>query len=38
MNMSNSNVTDSYSYNWKIGVVDIANDQLYIQQRGILRN
>ena len=38
MDVSNSNVTDSYSYYWKIGLVDIANDQLYIQQRGIMRN
>ena len=36
--MSSSNVTDSYSYNWRIDILDIANDQLYIQQRGKLRN
>jgi len=36
--MSSSNVTDSYSYNWRIGLLDIAIDQVYIQQRGIMRN
>jgi len=36
--MSSSNVTDSYSYNWRISFLDIASDQIYIQQGGILRN
>ncbi len=36
--VSNLNVTVSYSYNWRIGFLYIANDQLYIHQRGILRN
>ena len=35
-NMSHLNVTDSYSYNWRIGFIDIASDQVYIQQRGIM--
>ena len=36
--MSSFNVTDSYSYNWRIDILDIASDQVYIQQRGIMRN
>ena len=36
--MSSSNVTDSYSYNWRIGFIDIASDQIYIQQGGIIEN
>jgi len=36
--MSSSNVTDSYSYNWRIDLLDIASDQIYIQQGGIMRN
>jgi len=36
--MSNSNVTDSYSLIWRIDFLDIASDQVYIQQRGILKN
>jgi len=37
MNMSNSNVTDSYSYYYKVSLID-NNDQVYIRQRGILIN
>ena len=36
-NMSNSNVTDSYSYNCDIGSLGIRNDQIYIQQRGNMK-
>ena len=36
--MLNSNVTDRYSFNWRIDFLDIASDQVYIPQRGILRN
>jgi len=37
-NLSNFNVTDSYSYNWRIAILDIADDQVYINQRGIMIN